>query len=118
MIMRRIQVIYTPDKEPVYSGCSVVRSIRTQIHIGESQTRVQGLEYHDTLPLEYDTIQEMRNEVNKSHDRYGETKFDRDEPTLELISLTVSNLDPYLSGGQMDHLRRQLPAEIRDPAAA
>ena len=109
---------------------AVMHTIRDRIHVGESfdlmsqlpmilaGTYIQGWKYHESPPLEFETIDEMKAEVKKRQERYGEMQFDWDEPTTELISMTLASLDPYFSEGQMEHLRGQLPDEVGELVSA
>lgn len=103
-----------------------MHTIRDRIHIGESFdpisqlprilacTYIQEWKYHESPPLDFETIEAMKAEVKKRQGRYGETQIYWNEPTAELMSRTIKSLAPYLPDGQVERLRRQLPEEVRE----
>ncbi len=55
----------------------------------------------------------MKNRVKQLQQRYGEQQFNWDMPTEGIIATTVDSLREYVSEGQMDHIKGQMPAEVK-----
>ncbi|MBK6265884.1 DUF2267 domain-containing protein [Marivirga sp. S37H4] len=104
---------------------SVMHVIRDRIAIPESFDLMSQLplilrgiyteqwKFHDKPPLEYDTIEEMKEEVKNLQSRFGEVEFNWEKSTEELISIVINCLKEYLSEGQIDHIRSQMPKEVK-----
>lgn len=105
---------------------AVMHTIRDRIQISESfhlmsqlPTILKGIyaehwKYHDKPPKDFSGIDEMKNEVKALQDQYGETDFDWDKPTEEIISITVNSLKKYVTEGQIAHISGQLPKEVKE----
>lgn len=105
---------------------AVMHSLRDRITISESfdlmaqlPVILRGLyaeqwKYSEKPPLRYETVEEMKQEVKKLQQRYGEKEFSWNEPTKEIISQSIDSMKGYLTDGQMDHLRDQMPGEVKE----
>ena len=71
-----------------------------------------GWKYRETPPYNYNTIEEMKNQVKELQRQYGETDFDWNLSTEEIISITLDSLTRYLPENQMEHIRAQLPENV------
>lgn len=108
---------------------SVMHTIRDRIHIGESLQLmdplpmifkgiyVQNWKYNEKPPKDFDTIEEMKNEVKAMQEQYGEQDFPWKKSTEEIISITVNSLKRYLSEAQLQHLKGQMPKEVKEVVA-
>ncbi|MDX1642558.1 MAG: DUF2267 domain-containing protein [Balneolaceae bacterium] len=104
---------------------AVMHTIRDRIQISESFDLISplpmilkgmytlGWKYHETPPLNYETMEQMKTEVKAHQNKYGESEFDWSKGTEEIISITLDSLERYFSDGQMDHIRNQLPQEVQ-----
>ena len=115
------------EKQRAYIICrAVLHTIRDRIQVSESFDLLSQLplflkgvyvdqwKYHEKPPKDYDTVELMKNNVKQLQDRYGESDFDWDLPTEEIISRTVDSLKKYLSEGQIAHIRGQMPKEVKE----
>lgn len=105
---------------------AVMHTIRDRIHMGESLDLidplpmifkgiyVQNWKFHEKPPLDYETMEEMKNEVKKRQDEYGEQEFSWDKSTEEIIAITISSLRRYLKGNQVEQIIDQMPKEIKE----
>ena len=105
---------------------AVMHTLRDRMAISESLDLISQLpvilkgyyvdqwSYSETPPETYDTIEGMKNKVKNLQDRYGETDFDWKQPTEKIISITINSLREYLSEGQLQHIRAQMPAEVKE----
>ena len=103
---------------------AVMHAIRDRIHIGESLDLISplpmilkgmytmGWQYHETPPYYYETVDGMKIKVKELQNKYGETDFDWNLPTEEIISITIDSLKRYLTEDQMNHIRSQLTEDI------
>lgn len=104
---------------------AVMHTIRDRIHISESLDLISSLpmilkgmytmgwKYSEHPPYNYNTIEEMKKQVKLLQDQYGEEEFSWDLPTEEIISITLDSLERYFSEGLMEHIRGQLPKEVK-----
>jgi uncharacterized protein (DUF2267 family) len=105
---------------------AVMHTIRDRIHISESLDLISSLpmllkgiytvgwKYHEKPPLDYETIEQMKTRVKALQNQYGESEFDWAIGTDEIISITLDSLERYLSEGQMEHIRAQLPENVEE----
>lgn len=105
---------------------AVMHTIRDRIHLGESFQLmdplpmilkgyyVQNWKYSEKPPMDYDTIEEMKNEVKKLQDMYGEEDFPWSKSTEDIIAITIHSLHRYLSDSQLQHLKGQMPKNIKE----
>lgn len=104
---------------------AVLQTIRDRITISESFDLMSQLplvlrgvyteqwKYSEKPSLRYDTIEEMKEEVKTIQKRYGEQEFDWDKSTEELTSIVINSLKEFVSEGQIDHIRNQMPKEVK-----
>lgn len=105
---------------------AVMHTIRDRIHFGESFQLmdplpmilkgyyVQNWKYSEKPPKKYETIEEMKDEVKKLQDMYGEEEFAWSKPTEDIIAITIHSLHRYLSDNQLQHLKDQMPREVKE----
>lgn len=105
---------------------SVMHTIRDRIHIGESlqllaplPTIFKGIyvedwKYNAKPPLDYDTVEEMKAEVKKIQQRYGEQEFNWSKSTEDIISTTVRSLKKFMHDEQLQHLKDQMPRNVKE----
>ena len=105
---------------------AVMHTIRDRIHLSESFDLISQLplilkgiyvdqwRYSESPSKDYETIREMTEEVEKLQAHYGEEDFDWNISTEEIISRTMDSLKAYFSEGQLEHIKSQLPAEVKD----
>lgn len=104
---------------------AVMHSIRGRITLSESfdlmatlPTILRGIytngwKYTETPPYDYNTVEEMKAQVESLQSQYGEQEFDWSKSTDEIISIVLDSLERYFTEGQMDHIRGQLPKDIK-----
>lgn len=105
---------------------AVMHTVRDRIHMGESLQvmdplpmifkgiYVQNWKFNEKPPLDYDTVEEMKNEVKAVQRQYGEQEFPWKKSTEEIISITIDSLKRYMSEAQLDHLKGQMPKEVQE----
>ncbi|MFO8146944.1 MAG: DUF2267 domain-containing protein [Bacteroidota bacterium] len=105
---------------------SVMHTLRDRIHLGESfqiidplpmifkGIYVQNWKYSEKPPLQYETMEEMNNQVKDLQAHYGEQDFSWSKSTEEIISITLNSLKRFISKGQMGHIIGQMPKEIKE----
>ncbi|WP_189603790.1 DUF2267 domain-containing protein [Salinimicrobium marinum] len=105
---------------------SVMHNIRDRIHFGESfqvmdplpmifkGIYVENWKFSEKPPKDFDTIEGFKNEVKAMQKRYGEQDFPWEKPTEDIISITVDSLKRYLSESQLQHLKDQMPKEVKE----
>jgi len=59
-------------------------------------------------------LKDFTEAVKKEQQKYGETKFNWEESTADLIKVVIKCLSKYISDGEMLDVLAQLPTEIRD----
>lgn len=104
---------------------AVMHSIRDRITISESFDLMSALplimrgiyttgwKYTQTPPYDYHTVEEMKDQVKSLQSQYGEQEFNWGKSTDEIISIVLDSLERYFTEGQMEHIRSQLPEEIK-----
>ncbi|WP_127846762.1 DUF2267 domain-containing protein [Psychroflexus aestuariivivens] len=104
---------------------AVMHTIRDRIHIGESLqianplpmifkgVYLEGLSYSEKPPLDYQTLEEMKNQVKKHQNMYGEDEFSWSKSTDELVLITMNSLKRFMSEDQLDHIKDQMPLEVK-----
>lgn len=104
---------------------AVMHTVRDRISISESLDLISplpiilkgiyttGWKYSDKPPLDYQSIEQMKTKVKAHQNRYGEEEFNWKKPTEDIISITLNSLKRYFSEGQMNHIRGQLPSEVK-----
>ena len=103
-----------------------MHSIRDRIHLGESfqilaplpmifkGIYVEDWKYSEKPPKNFDTIEEMKEEVKATQAQYGEEDFPWKKSTEEIISITIDSLKQFLQEGQIKDLRDQMPKEVKE----
>lgn len=104
---------------------SVMHTLRDRIHYGESfqvfaplpmilkGIYVENWKYTEKPPKDYETVEEMKQEVKNFQKQYGEQEFDWGKPTEEIISITLKSLDRFLQGDQLSHVKDQMPKDVQ-----
>lgn len=104
---------------------AVMHTIRDRIQISESFDLMSplpmilkgmytmGWKYHETPPYSYNNIEQMKEQVKELQSRYGEQEFNWSKSTEEIISITLDSLERYFTKGQMEHIRAQLPKDVK-----
>lgn len=105
---------------------AVMHTVRDRIHFGESLQLiaplpmifkgiyVQNWKFSEKPPLDYDSLEQMKNQVKKLQRYYGEEEFPWSKPTEEIIAITIYSLSRFLSKEQLHHLTGQMPAEVKN----
>jgi uncharacterized protein (DUF2267 family) len=63
-------------------------------------------------PSRLDTLDEFTEEVKRHQDQYGEDEFDWEKHTKDIVSIVFEALSPYISAGETEHIKAQLPREL------
>lgn len=105
---------------------SVMHTIRDRIHMGEAfqiiaplpmifkGIYVEGWKYSEKPPLDYEGIEEMKEEVKRRQAMHGEQDFPWSLSTEKIILITLNSLCQYLGKGQLEQIANQLPMEITE----
>lgn len=108
---------------------AVMHTVRDRIHFGESfdlmgplpmiykAYYVQDWKYSEKPPLDYETMEEFTNHMEKLQDAYGEQEFSWNKPTADIAFTILNSLKQYYQGGQLEHLRGQMPKEVQEAMA-
>ena len=104
---------------------AVMHSIRDRITISESFDLIAplplilrgiyttGWKYTESPPYDYTTVEQMKEQVESLQNQYGEQEFDWSRSTDDIISIVLDSLERYYTEGQMDHIRSQLPEDLK-----
>lgn len=105
---------------------SVMHTLRDRIHLGESfqiiaplpmifkGIYVENWKYSDKPRLDYETIEEMKDEVKDLQHLHGEQDFPWSKSTEEIITITLNSLKKFMSESQLEQVINQLPKEIQE----
>ena len=105
---------------------AVMHTVRDRIHLGESFQVMAPLpmifkgiyaedwKYNEKPPLDYKTVEEMKEEVKAVQSRYGEQDFPWQKSTEEIIAITIDSLQKFMSESQLKHLKDQMPKEVQE----
>lgn len=105
---------------------AVVHTIRGRIHMSEfldfisplpmllKGMAIEGWKYHEKPEFKYETIEQMKTQVKAHQNEYGEYEFNWKIPTDEIITITLESMERYIPESQMEHIRGQLPVEVRE----
>lgn len=105
---------------------SVMHSIRDRIHLGEAFQVIDPLpmifkgifvenwKFSEKPPLDYQSLEQMKEEVKKRQAGLGEQDFPWSKSTEEIIAITLHSLSRFLGEEQLQHLTGQLPGEIKE----
>jgi uncharacterized protein (DUF2267 family) len=103
---------------------AVMHTLRDRIHTGEAMDMMSQMpmilkgffaenwQYHEQPQDKFDTMDEMTSHVEKMQEQYGEVNFNWDMSTEEIISTVIDSMKKYLTDGQIDHMKSQLPEEL------
>lgn len=103
-----------------------MHTIRDRIDMGESLQLmdplpmifkgiyVEGWKYNEKPPKDFNSVEEMKNEVKAMQKMYGEQDFPWEKSTEEIISITIDSLKKYLREEQLAHLKDQMPKEVKE----
>ena len=105
---------------------AVLHTLRDRLTVSESINMLAQLpmmlkavyvddwKYSDK-PIKLKSIHELKEHVKKEQEKYGETEFDWEEPTREIISTVLGVLSHrYLSDGELKNIMAQLPEQMED----
>lgn len=105
---------------------AVLHTIRDRITMAESLDLISQLpmilkavyveqwKYSEKPPLQYETLEEMKRKIKHEQMRLGERQFDWQLSTEEIMSTVIDCLGDYLTQGQINDLRDQMPKEVKD----
>lgn len=105
---------------------AVMHSIRDRIDLGESfqiiaplpnilkGIYVEDWKYSQKPPKDFETIEDMKDEVKDMQHQYGEMDFSWSKSTEEIISITLNSLKRFMSEGQLAHIKGQMPKEVKE----
>lgn len=108
---------------------SVMHTLRDRIHMGESLQvtaplpmimkgiYIEDWKYTEKPPRDFDTMEEFEECVKEEQRRYGEQDFPWSKSTDEIISITINSLRRYMNEGQLQHIKDQLPKDIKEVVA-
>jgi uncharacterized protein (DUF2267 family) len=108
---------------------AVMHTVRDRIHLGESfqiiaplpmifkGIYVEDWKFSEKPPVRFQTIEEMKQEVKKVQNRYGEEDFPWKKPTEDIIAVTLNSLKRFIHEEQLQHLKLQLPKEVQELVA-
>lgn len=103
-----------------------MHTVRDRIHLGESFQLIDPLpmifkgiyvenwKYSEKPPKDFTSIEEMKEEVKAIQAQYGEQDFPWKKSTEEIISITINSLDKFMQGSQLQHIKDQLPKEVKE----
>ena len=104
---------------------AVMHTVRDRIHPGESfqlfaplpmifkGIYVEDWKYSEKPKNKFETVEEMEQEVKKLQSQYGEEDFPWKKSTEEIISITIDSLKQFHDEAQLEHLRDQFPADLK-----
>lgn len=105
---------------------AVMHTLRDRIHLGESfqlfaplpmifkGIYVEDWNYSEKPLKNFNTVEEMKNEVERIQAQYGEKDFPWQKSTEEIISITIDSLKQFLQEGQIEDLKGQMPKELQE----
>lgn len=105
---------------------AVMHTIRDRIHLGESfqvihplpmifkGIYVENWKYSEKPPKDFSSIEEMKTEVEQIQKQYGEEDFPWKRSTEEIIVITLNSLGRFMSEDQLQHIKDQLPKEVKE----
>ncbi|MFW5831657.1 MAG: DUF2267 domain-containing protein [Prolixibacteraceae bacterium] len=74
---------------------------------------VENWKYQET-PSQINTVEEFKTEVKKQQAQYGESEFNWEKHTDEIISIVLEELGTYITEGEASHVMAQLPKELEE----
>ncbi|MFW6351084.1 MAG: DUF2267 domain-containing protein [Bacteroidota bacterium] len=103
---------------------AVLHTIRERITMAESLNLiaqfpmflkalyVDGWKFREQ-PVKFDK-REFLDEVKKHQDQYGETEFNWEKSTEEIVTIVLSELRLYISEGEYEDIMDQLPDDLKE----
>lgn len=64
-------------------------------------------------PEKIDSLEEFTREIEREQAKYGETRFDWQEPTSEIVRTIFNTLGKYWAEGQLEDVEAQLPPALQ-----
>ena len=107
---------------------AVLHTLRDRITISESlnllaqlpmflkAVYVENWKYSER-PKSYHKLDDFITEVKKHQEQFGESDFDWKISTREIVRIVMENLKPYISAGEREDLKAQLPEEMEEIVA-
>ncbi len=104
---------------------AVLHSLRDRLTTGESLNFISQLpmmikalyvdnwKYHEK-PLRLNTLDEFTELVKEKQSTYGETDFDWQKSTEEIVRIVLSDIGKYVSEGEAKDAAAQLPEELQN----
>lgn len=104
---------------------AVLHTLRDRITISESfdfisqlpmalkAVYVEDWKYHEKPPVRVKSIDEFCEHVEKEQAKYGETHFDWDMSTRQIVETILGQVTAHVTEGQKKHILDQLPAELQ-----
>ena len=105
---------------------SVMHTVRDRIHFGEAfqiiaplpmifkGIYVEGWDYSEKSRLDYQSIEEMKEEVKRRQAQNGEEDFPWFLSTEKIILITLNSLCKFMGKEQLEQIADQLPLEIKE----
>ena len=103
---------------------AVLHTLRDRLTVGESinllaqlpmmlkAVYVEDWKYSEK-PVKLKSIEELKEYVKEEQEKYGETQFNWEEPTREIIATVLRVLsERYLSDGELKDIMAQLPEQM------
>ena len=75
---------------------------------------VDQWKYSEKPPRQYDTIEEMKQAVKDEQAKRGETEFEWERSTEEIITTVFNRMKEFLTDGQVKHIHDQMPGEVKE----
>ncbi|MCF8304270.1 MAG: DUF2267 domain-containing protein [Bacteroidales bacterium] len=104
---------------------AVLHAVRDKLTISESLDMIAQLPmflkavYVDNWsymekPLRYSSAEEFTEEVKKRQKQLGETQFDWDKPTVEIVKIVINHIGQYITQGELDDIVAQMPKDLKN----
>ena len=74
---------------------------------------VENWKYHGKPIYDCSTIEEMNQVIEKLQKQYGETDYSWSISTDEITNIVIDSMREYITPGQLEHVREQLPKELQ-----
>jgi len=65
-------------------------------------------------PVRFTTLDDLTDEVKKYQDNYGESEFNWEMHTKDIVRTVLEELGKFISKGESEHIKAQLPQELED----
>ncbi|MFP4059447.1 MAG: DUF2267 domain-containing protein [bacterium] len=104
---------------------SVLHTLRDRITISESLNLIAQLPmfmkaiYVDDWkymekPVRMNNVEEFNKYVENEQAKYGETEFNWQKSTTEIVQITIGQLSRYVSEGEIKDILAQMPEELNE----